>query len=278
MQPSGCVTSLDFATAYDKMQRSWVPAVFQAFGFGPYALRWISLLLEGTCAIVRFGNGYSRTFAVDSGVAQGSPLSPLLFVAAVQPLAARLWHLQAAGRIDAIRLPDGKLAPPSHQHADDITLHTATADGAARALDLAVDPFCAASGSKLNRAKSKAITLGSHPPLVGPHPLSGVEFLPPGEPFRHLGILLTTGDRGAAAADMWAQRLTAVAARLQHWRGVGLTYAGRVHVAKQVLAAALVHVATFVAPPPQQRQPSERNSSAMLADREGLPALVSRFR
>ena len=35
---------------------------------------------------------------------------------------------------DAIRLPDGRLAPPSHQHADDTTLHTSTADGAAEAL------------------------------------------------------------------------------------------------------------------------------------------------
>ena len=64
---------------------------------------------------------------------------------------------------------------------------------------------------------------------------------------------------------MWAQRLTAVAARLQHWRGVGLTYAGRVHVAKQVLAAALVHVATFVAPPSQQLDAIQRMIDGFVA-------------
>jgi hypothetical protein len=72
------------------------------------------LQVTQTCnAATAFGNNYSRAIAVRSGAAQGSPVSPLLFVAAMQPLAARLRHLQAAGAIDGIRLPGGRLAPPS---------------------------------------------------------------------------------------------------------------------------------------------------------------------
>lgn len=187
-----------------------------------------------------------------SGAAQGSPLSPLLYVAAVQPLAARLRQLQAAGAVAGIRLPGGRLAPPCHQHADDTTLHTATAADAAEALRLAVLPFCRASASALNLNKSKGMTLGSHPPLQGPHAPSGVPFVAPGTRVRHLGILLTTGSRAVAAAEMWQALVGAVAARVQHWRGIDLTHPGRVHVARQILAAAQVYTATVVPPPKPQ--------------------------
>ena len=102
------------------------------------------------------------------------------------------------------------------------------------------------------------MALGSHPPIQGKHPTSGVEFVPPGQAVRHLGVLLTTGDRAAAAATMWEQLVGKVAARLQHWRAVELSYWGRVHVAKQVLAAAVVHVATFVEPPAQPLKALQR--------------------
>jgi hypothetical protein len=120
---------LDFEKAYDRIDRGWILACFQQMGFGSGMLRWISLMLEGTRAMVRFGNCDLRSFAVQSGAAQGSPLLPLLYVAAVQPLTTRLRQLQAAGRIDAIRMPDGRPAPPSHQHADDTTIHTTTPHG-----------------------------------------------------------------------------------------------------------------------------------------------------
>jgi len=48
-----------------------------------------------------------------SGVAQGSPLSPALYVIAAQPLASRLRQLQREGVISAITLPDGTAAPPA---------------------------------------------------------------------------------------------------------------------------------------------------------------------
>ena len=248
--------------------------MLERLGFRRGVLRWVSLLFEGTCAMARFGGGYSRIFRVRSGAAQGSPLSPLLFVAAVQPLAARLRHLQAGGQIDAIRLPDGRLAPPwlapargrhHDSHAGPTCARTrrcrgseATADGAAAALRLGITPFCLASGSALNLTKSRALALGSHPPVQGNHPTSGIQFLAPGAAVRHLGIWLTAGDRAAAAAEMWSRLLSGVAARLQHWRGVDLSYAGRVHVAKQVLAASLVHVATFIEPPQPQLHAIQR--------------------
>jgi hypothetical protein len=74
----------------------------------------------------------------------------MLYILAAQPLAARLRQLQAAGRIDGIQLPDGSLAPPCHQHADDTSIHTATVQAAAVAHTEAVVPFAASSNALLS--------------------------------------------------------------------------------------------------------------------------------
>jgi hypothetical protein len=42
-----------------------------------------------------------------------------------------------AGIVDGIRLHDGSLAPPCHQHADDTSVHTRTVQGAAAAMQFA---------------------------------------------------------------------------------------------------------------------------------------------
>lgn len=243
---------LDFAKAYDKMERTWIGEVAGAMGFGPHMRRWVALLLEGTRAVVAFGGRLSRAFAVRAGVAQGSPLSPLLYVVAAQPLAAALRGLAASGAVSPIRLPGGLEAPVCHQHADDTTIHTATVDGAAAALAEAVRPFCAATGSALNVGKCEGLTLGAHPPLEGTHPGTGVTFRGPRETVRHLGVLLTTGDRAAVAREMWQRRVDAVAARARHWSGVDLSLLGRVHVAKSAMSSTVVHIASFIPAPDQQ--------------------------
>jgi len=221
----------------------------RALGFGPAALRWVGLLLEGSEAQVVLNGHRSRRFPVLAGVAQGSPLSPLLYVMQAQPLAARLRQLQRQGRLDAMLLPGGGPAPPSHQHADDTVIHTATVAGAQVALAEAVRPYCEASNSTLSAPKCRGMVLGAHPPLVGVHAATGVEFVGGSEGLRHLGVQLGTGDRATAAAAMYAKALQAVAARVALWRRRPLTLIGRVHVAKQVLANVICYLATFVEAP-----------------------------
>ena len=215
-------------------------------------MRWLRLLLEGTQAVVSFGGCFSRMFAVRSGAAQGSPLSPLLYVTAAQPLAAALRRLQREGAIDAVRLPSGATAPASHQHADDTSIHTATVQGAKTALDLAVHPFCQASGSRLSISKSEGLTLGGHPPLEGDDPVTGVKFVGPGGAIKHLGVLLSKGGRAPHVKALWQQRIKSVAAHVAHWRTVDLTLLGRVYVARQVMTNSITYHAQFVEPPKPQ--------------------------
>jgi hypothetical protein len=181
-------------------------------------------MLQGTQVRVRYHGWHTPLLLVQSGCAQGSPLSPLLWAIAAQPLAARLRQLQRQGRIDGIPMPGGGLAPPCHQHADDTTVHTASLGGAVAAMEQGVQRFAAASGVALNVGKSKGMLLGGAAAPAGEAaPLGGVPFPPPDQPIRHLGVLLST-DAAAAAEVMFAARRDAVEAAIRRWAQVRLSF------------------------------------------------------
>ena len=111
-------------------------------------------------------------------------------------MAARLRQLQAAGVVDGIQMPDGSLAPPCHQHADDTSLPTATVQGAAAVVKHAVVPFGAASNARLSLPKCVDMLLGPGADQVhGVEPVTQVPFVAPAEHVRHLGILISAGDQ-----------------------------------------------------------------------------------
>ena len=79
--------------------------------------------------------------------------------------------------------------------------------------------------------------------------ITGVPFVPPDQHLRHLGVLLSVGDPEGARKAMFAKRQAGVQFRVRNWARFDLSYLGRLHVAKQVLASSLYYHATFVPPP-----------------------------
>ena len=244
----GCILFLDFLQAYDRLSRQWLEQCMERMGFPAIAQRWVSLMLRGTQVQAKYHGYCTPLMQVPTGLAQGSPLSPLLWVLAAQPLSSRLRQLQRDAQIGAIPLPDGSPAPPCHQHADDTTLHTDTAESAAVAIAQAVHPFAAASNSKLNLSKSHGMGLGPLAQMSGMHEGTGVEFTT--QPLRHLGILVGQ-DEDAAAGAMYDKRRGAVYGAIRTWAPLALTALGRQYVAKSVVASSLYYHATFVPMPAQ---------------------------
>ena len=248
-QQPACILGLDFNKAYDRVHRGWLFQCMAALAIPEACCRWVKLLLQDSQAWICFNGWRSRDFMVPAGCAQGSPLSPLLYVISAQPLSARFRQLQSLGLMPGITLPDGSMAPPLQTHADDTNLHAVGVDAAVAGLNLAIDPHQAASGGRLNRPKSWGLTLGSHAPIVGVHAGTGITFKGPLDVTRHLGIPLSTGNQAAAVRDMYTRKLRAICARVRHWSQHQLSMLGRIHVAKLVLASVCSYHATFLAPP-----------------------------
>jgi hypothetical protein len=85
--------------------------------------------------------------------------------------------------------------------------------------------------------------------VQGLEPTTQVAFIAPDAHVRHLGILISAADQAAATREMFVKRLAAVRLHIRSWSRFSLTYLGRLHIAKQVLASSLYFHVSFMAPP-----------------------------
>ena len=241
----GVILFLDFEKAFDRLDRDWIEQCMAAVGFAAGSRRWVHLLHSGTTAKVAFNGWHTSAFPVRSGVFQGSPLSPLLFTLAAQPMAAHVRRTAAEQGIQPLSLPSGAAVPFIHQHADDTTLHARSPQDAHSLLTHSVDLHCSATGSRLQRSKSQGLGLGAAGHLHGLEPVTGITFAAPDASVRHLGIPLAR-DAARAADELFTRILGKLRSRIARWSGFRLSLLGRAYVAKQVLVSMFTYHATFI--------------------------------
>ena len=79
-----------FEKAFDSLEWDYLFKVLDIMNFGPSFLNWIHMFYSNISSCV-VSNGYSSEFfSLRRGVRQGCPLSGLLFVLAVEPLAHQI--------------------------------------------------------------------------------------------------------------------------------------------------------------------------------------------
>lgn len=247
----GVLVFLDFEKAFDRVDRDYTALCLQRLGFGPCLLRWVKLLHSNTQVLVNVNGFHTRKFPVLSGVFQGSPLSPLLYVATTQPMSAHARSLARRREVRGLCFPDGSPAPLLHLHADDTSLHTRTRTDAALLLNSTISLHCLASASKLQRNKSQGLEVGGA--FSGLDDATKIQFIGPGEFVKHLGII-HSHDREADAERMYTGLLKRLENRVNLWCLRNLSLVGRIQVAKQVFVSMLTYLAGFIPPPPTQQK------------------------
>ena len=113
----------DMEKAFDRVSYEFINKALEATGFGPNFRTYISMMYNEHKAPQRrmYINGhYGEWFSIKSGVAQGCPVSPLLFLLVAQALTIAINTAAEEGKIKGI-----KIGPKRHllsQFADDTTL------------------------------------------------------------------------------------------------------------------------------------------------------------
>ena len=186
-------------------------------------------------------NGTSSNFFVlERGVRQGDPLSPYLFIVAVETLAIAI-RQNAAIRGIVTGREETKLL----QYADDTTAVLADTDSA-KVLFKLLDLFEDISGLKINSTKTEGMWIGSSKENRT-KPL-GIKWSK--DPIRALGVYFTY-DLKLLKEKNFIEKLDSITKLINIWTSRGLSIYGKVTIIKSFLIPKFVYVC-LVLPTPKE--------------------------
>jgi len=111
---------LDIHKAFDTVNWGYLLEILQALGFGPCWREWISILFLTSSSTALLNGRQGPSFSHARGVRQGDPLSPMLFILAMDPL-QRLLDLATQYGI-LTRLPFTAAKWRTSMYADDAAI------------------------------------------------------------------------------------------------------------------------------------------------------------
>ncbi|XP_069498702.1 uncharacterized protein, partial [Ambystoma mexicanum] len=144
--------SLDAEKAFDHIEWTYLLSTLKGFGFGDNMIGWIRLLYSHPMASVRTNGMSSGVFELERGTRQGCPLSPILFVIAMELLALRI---REEDRIQGVRY--GAAYQRVWLYADDMLLVVQNVESSILVMMEVIGVFIRESGYKINWVKSEAL-------------------------------------------------------------------------------------------------------------------------
>lgn len=193
-------------------------------------------------------------FKVSRGVRQGCPLSPILFVLAVEMLALKIRQDQLCRGIE---LPSGQTTKIS-QFTDDTTLILEDTTPLRNAMNI-VTSFGALSGLQLNKKKTKALWIGTS----SKNKMEPLKFQCPKDPIKFLGTYLSH-DAAANNNNNFHIKIRKMETKLNIWRSRDLTLFGRTMLAKSLGLSQLIYTASMLSVPETVIQQTQSKLFAFL--------------
>ena len=129
--------------------------VLKSFGFGQQFIQWFNVLYNNACSCVLNNGNFSEFFQLGRSCRQGDPLSPYLFILAIEPLSV---EIKKNKKIKGIVC--GKEIIKIGLYADDTFLMLDGSESSLQESVLVLNHFQVFSGLKINLDKTQAIWLG----------------------------------------------------------------------------------------------------------------------
>ncbi|KAJ9565851.1 hypothetical protein OSB04_001817 [Centaurea solstitialis] len=200
-------------------------------GFGDNWIAWIKGIVTSARVSVIVNGSPTKQFQMEKGVRQGDPLSPFLFILAMEGLVAAMKEAMEKGLFRGIALPNGGPQFSNLHFADDVVFLGVWNDRNIRNLMRILRWFHAASGLSINWGKStltgikvpsvdvarKGSALGCK---IGKFPLS------------YLGLPIGSSTN---KAGHWSCLLDKFSKKLSAWKANILSFGGKLTLIKSVL-------------------------------------------
>ena len=229
---------IDFKKAFDTLQWSYLLRCLNAFNFGSDFINWVKTFYQNiqSCTI---NNGLaSDYFTLERGVRQGDPLSPSLFLLAIETLAV---SIRKNPEIEGIKI--GKYETKLLQYADDTTAVLSNLNSA-KTLFQQLEVFKNLSSLELNTSKTEGMWIGSS--KGNEETLLGINW--PREPIKALGVYFTY-DQTLLYQKNFQDKLDKMKRLTNIWPSRGLSIYGKVTIIKSLLIPKLVYISTLLPTP-----------------------------
>ncbi|KAF1324660.1 Rxlr effector protein, partial [Globisporangium splendens] len=234
------IAMLDFMKAYDTLDRDFLYLVLSKFGFGRQFVDLVRRMHSDTTAQYLVNGEVSREWEVKSGIRQGCPLAPLLFIVAAEILALAV---QQDPHLEGIRVTRSGAEPHLiSTFVDDSAVFLKQGKQLPRLMQL-LSEFGQQSGLHVQPTKSSYICLNT---AVVQEQRCGIPILKHGETVRYLGIQIGTGNITQAN---WEDRLQKLRTRLIIAAKVSNSVVGRVLILNSVLLPSILFTAGYIKPP-----------------------------
>ena len=233
--PAG-ILLLDQEKAFDKVDWLYLRRVLERLGFGPAFLSWIRVLYSTPTSRLKVNCSLSDSIHLQRGVRQGDPLSPLLFVLAMEPLVCAI---EQDPTIAGIELPD-RSSLKNGAYADDLAVFISSIDDLAR-VEYWMSTYEHATGATFNRAKCEAILYRLTPPA---HSTYFPDYkTDPAYSFIYLGCPCSFSPSSTA---QWEPVLAKFKATLDCWKRHRLSLTGKITVLTTFAIPQLTYLASFL--------------------------------
>ncbi|KAL9683745.1 hypothetical protein QQ045_021170 [Rhodiola kirilowii] len=211
----------------------------QAMGFNQ---TWCDLIyrLISNCwySVLWDGSSYGH-FKSNQGVRQGHPISPSLFIIAMDVFSRLLVTQSQAGSIIPYFAKAGALQVTHLMYADDLLLFANGTDISMQRLVALINQFCTWSGQRLNSAKSSIFFDQNIPQDCRRTILDLTGFSKGSFPTTYLGAPLF---HGRVKIEHFSNIEAKVRTRIGGWMRNMISMGGRVTIIESVLNSLLIHV------------------------------------
>lgn len=221
----------DFNKAFDSLNWGYLDSMLLQMNFGEKWRWWIKGCLASAKASVIVKGSPTGEFPLQKGVRQGDPLSPFLFIIAMEGLNIAMKEAVDKGIFRGVSIPNGDKILSHLFYADDALFlgdwSKYNIDNLARILRC----FFVSSGLQVNFSKSKVVGIGvddrevkcwATPLGCEPTPL----------PFSYLGVPVGANMR---LIKNWKPIIEKFKSKLSLWKAKTLSFGGRITLAKSVL-------------------------------------------
>uniref|UniRef100_A0A453D719 Reverse transcriptase domain-containing protein n=1 Tax=Aegilops tauschii subsp. strangulata TaxID=200361 RepID=A0A453D719_AEGTS len=236
---SAFMLKIDLAKAFDRLEWNFIVSALTRKGLHGHFINLIHACISSPTFSVLINGQPSQKFKSSRGIRQGCPMSPYLFVLAINELSIMLNEALRANHLQGISL--GPNCPSVHSllFADDLLVCGQATCQEAQAMANLIHHFCASSGQTPNWNKS-AILFSSHVPQ---QVMDDIKIIFPvatlDNNFTHLGhpLILPANNRATAynfVLDKFLNKLPSYKANM-------LSHAARLELIRSVFSAIPVY-------------------------------------